>query len=236
MLLNVPSIAKLCDSNMGGLRLLRVIPLDGVQSIPTAVGHSITAAITLKPGASISDVFFTEDTGSFEEPAEIGEQGKLYRQRISVVIPKDAPEIADYVNLYDGMECICQYMDSNGFAKLIGSLSQPLRFEASFNTGTTAEERNAYTFSYRGSSYHKAYFYPYFINPVTGGRGYGFFSPSVSWGSIVGSIEDQTDLVNYLAEAIANIPPVAWGFISGNINAQADLVSLLRKSGYRPDL
>lgn len=236
MILSLPSIQKLCDSNMGGLRLLRVIPLEAVQSMPGAASHSLTAAITLKAGAAISDVFFTDDTGSFEETPEIGSQGKLYRQRLSVLVPKDAPEVADYVNKYDGLQVILQYMDGNGFAKLIGSLEQPLTFEANFSTGSTPDERNAYTFSYTGRSYHKAYFYPYFINPVTGGRGYGFFSPSVSWGDIVGSITAQTDLVAYIAAAVASIPAGTWGAITGNINAQADLVDLLRKQGYRNNL
>lgn len=206
--MSVPTIHKLCDTNIGGLRLLRVIPVAGVSAIPAAVGHEITTAITLAAGASIADVFFTEDTGSFEEDPQINDAGKVYRQSIECVVAKDAPGIADYVNRYDEMQCIVMYMDSNGFAKIVGSIAQPLTFRAQYGTGRTPEERNAYRFSYTGTSYHKAYFYTQFGNPITGGRGYSFASPTINWSQLGGLPGDSTDLINLIVELINEYRPL----------------------------
>lgn len=54
-------------------------------------------------------------------------------------------------------------------------------------------------------------------------------APSVEWGEIIGSIEDQTDLVDFIQ---GQIPAVAWGNINGNIEDQEDLINYLADNFY----
>lgn len=49
-----------------------------------------------------------------------------------------------------------------------------------------------------------------------------------SWGEIIGNIEDQTDLVQFIEE---NIQSVTWGNITGDITDQEDLVSYIEENG-----
>lgn len=55
---------------------------------------------------------------------------------------------------------------------------------------------------------------------------------SVTWGDIIGNIEDQTDLVQFIQD---NTPSVMWGNIDGNIEDQVDLVQFIKDNGLDED-
>lgn len=53
-----------------------------------------------------------------------------------------------------------------------------------------------------------------------------------TWGDIIGNIEDQTDLVQFIQD---NVPSVTWGNISGDITDQEDLVQFVQENGFSED-
>lgn len=55
---------------------------------------------------------------------------------------------------------------------------------------------------------------------------------SATWGDIIGNIEDQTDLVQFIQD---NVPSVTWGNISGDIADQEDLVQFVQENGFGED-
>lgn len=55
---------------------------------------------------------------------------------------------------------------------------------------------------------------------------------SVTWGDIIGNIEDQTDLVQFIQD---NISVANWGSILGDIEDQQDLVDYVAANGFGED-
>lgn len=55
---------------------------------------------------------------------------------------------------------------------------------------------------------------------------------SATWGDIIGNIEDQTDLVQFIQD---NISVTNWGSILGDITDQEDLVQFVQENGFGED-
>ena len=55
---------------------------------------------------------------------------------------------------------------------------------------------------------------------------------SATWGDIIGNIEDQTDLVQFIQD---NISVTNWGSILGDIEDQEDLVQFVQDNGFGED-
>lgn len=156
-MVNLASIGAPCGANVGGLNLLRIIPAFNVLSIPEAVAHIVETDVTLENGQNFLDIFFT--TGGYSEGQQNTEHGEFFRQSLSVYVPKDAPDVAYFLQQLTGIRCIAIYQDGNGMAKLVGSLEAPLTFRSDLDIQDRGNGQNGHKLTFTADSLNKAYFY-----------------------------------------------------------------------------
>ncbi|MDJ1468177.1 hypothetical protein [Xanthocytophaga flava] len=157
MSINLNDIPLDCGHNLGGIHYLRINPVYNVKSIPGSVAHVIQQPIQLYDPQHYADIWFV--TGGFTEVMTDEANGEYFKQAIQVYVPKDAPDLAFAIQELTGVRCICQYVDGNKNAKLVGSLEAPLTFSSELDTGSDFSDKNGYKLSFKTDSIHKAFFY-----------------------------------------------------------------------------
>lgn len=151
----------LCGSAIGGLRHFFVVAADDILSIPDALNYELPMPILLAPGAQLIQLEFPEDGAEFSENSAESDHGLFYKQKITLSLPKDSPEISSWSNTLGKVKyAVVIYCDNNGFWKIVGSQDFPLSFSSETDTGKAAGSKYAHTFIWNGESIDKSFFYP----------------------------------------------------------------------------
>ena len=145
--------------NTGGVRALRVWPASNVV-IPAYSGSVLTTPITLRDPRNYADIWFLPDSAGFTEPEDDNAQGDVYKPRLELVVPKDAPDLQEGIaRLRAVRHVVAAYADGNGLTKLVGTPENPLRFAAGLETGKRPTDRNGYPLVFAGQTPTPAPFY-----------------------------------------------------------------------------
>jgi hypothetical protein len=168
----LPAIQPLCGLNLPGLLgCLRVIPASNVLHVPLVMGSVHQGELVLRDPLNYADLWFQAGSGQFEESEDDDEQGPLYKQKLTIVTPRDEPDVAVAIAAYRAHRYfVALYQDGNGYTKLVGSPEWPLRFEAALSTGQRPGDRNGHTIVFAVNSPTPAYFYQHFPAPPAGNR------------------------------------------------------------------
>jgi hypothetical protein len=153
------SLPPLTGYNLGGIDQFWFIAVDQVQSIPDDDENVILQDIQLVGNAKFSVGYATQETLQYTENQNRDAQGNFYEQSLSGFYPKDQEGVA---NLFEGMAAerfIVIFRDNNGYYKLLGSLANPCKFTATFESGDSANGRNGYSFEFTRTDVAKAPFY-----------------------------------------------------------------------------
>lgn len=132
------------SSNLGGLLSIRVIRKDDVESIPDPVNGVIYGEITLKAGKEFVTWVVTLESPRTKSESRSSREGASKGNRLNFLIPKDRPEIKTQLDQAEADEFILIYTDSNGKAKIFGSLDTPVRFQYNHDTGGSFADFNSY--------------------------------------------------------------------------------------------
>lgn len=159
MALPLKHIYPVCGSNLGGLSVIRVIPVANVVAIPDPVAGIIQQPIQLLDDTNYADIFFPIGEGSFEEPQAEDEHGTFFKQKLKTFIPKDSPEFYDMYAALSGIKAIALYQDNNGFTKVVGTKDFPLSFSTDLNTGRRTRDTNGTDLVLSGDTDIRAPFY-----------------------------------------------------------------------------
>jgi len=153
------SLPPLTGYNLGGIDQFWFIPVDDVHRIPDEESNVIEQDIQLLGDAKFSVGYATQETLQFTENQNRDAQGNFYEQSLSGFYPKDQENVA---SLFEGMAAerfIVIFRDNNGYYKLLGSLANPCKFTATFESGDSANGRNGYSFEFTRTDVEKAPFY-----------------------------------------------------------------------------
>lgn len=153
------SLPKFNGDNIGGVHKFWFIPARQVDSIPEPNGQVIDQDIVLKSGAAFYEGYSTLETLRFEEDHEKSEHGNFYEQVLGGFYPKESPGVTQQFEEMAADRFIVIFQDNNNYYKLLGSLENPLRFEADMDTTDTPGGRNGYTFEFRREADKRAPFY-----------------------------------------------------------------------------
>lgn len=152
-------IEAFTGDNMGGIEKFRYIPADDVEEIPEANNHLIEDVIILKAGKQWYNAVCTLGTTGYSEKQAETDQGQSYDKSLTGFVPKDSPEMAALFDEMENQRYIIDYTDNNGYRKIIGSLTEPVRFKADGETKTDASGRNGHVITFYSLGSHKSYFY-----------------------------------------------------------------------------
>jgi len=167
-LIDLTDIFEPCGPVQGGLDLVKVIPVDFVVSIPKAKRHVVETPVVLKAGARWYDLWFSPSTGSFKESMGDDVQGEFVKPVVSLFSPRETPTVAYFASQFQGVRCLVVFQDSNGLARIVGSLEYPLSFKHESDTGSSFNSKSGSTFTFSGEQPEKSYFYLVTQMPNTG--------------------------------------------------------------------
>lgn len=180
--MQLPGIASLCGVNIGGLGggCLRVFPVDNVQLVPPVVNGLHVGELVLTDPDNFADLWFLDGSGQYQEPDEENEQGDRLQARLSITVPRDAPDVAVAIQRYRELRYfLALYQDANGLCKLVGSREWPLRFRGALSTGQRTGDPNGYTLQFAAEQPAPAAFYHTFAGSASERR---VFSAGFSFG------------------------------------------------------
>jgi hypothetical protein len=167
--------------NIGGVRGLRVWPASNVR-IPAYQGVTLATPLVLNDPGNYADVWFLLDSAGFTEPQADDVQGDSYKTSLQLVVPQDAPDIAEAIARLTAVRYfVAGYTDGNGLSKLVGTPDHPLVFSADLETGKRAGDRNGYPLTFSGIMPKRAPFYLALPASIPPSRRRAF-SPGFSFG------------------------------------------------------
>lgn len=149
-------INKHCDDNLGGIFLFKFIPLTEVASIPQAINSKVLEPLVVNSLGRWYDCYGTEGTIKFSEEIQNSPHGDYHAIKLTSFIPKDRIDITDQLEEMRNKLFIIDYIDNNGYRKLIGNLAEPLQFKYSLDTGSSVPNRNGHTIEFYGNAIKKS--------------------------------------------------------------------------------
>jgi hypothetical protein len=149
-------INKHCADNLGGIFLLRYIPKDDVESIVEPINGRVTEPVVLKANKRWFEFYATPETLKFNEEQQESPQGDYFKIKLTGATPKDRADIISAFNKMKKPSFIIDYTDNNGLRKLVGTITEPLRFKHSSTTGDKAPSKNGHSFEFFGDVIDKS--------------------------------------------------------------------------------
>ena len=149
-------INKPCGDNVGGIFLFKIAFTDDVQSMSLPINGNVCEPVELKSLARWYDVYGTEGTIKFNEDQQQSPQGDYFKVKLSASIPKDRTEVKNSLEEMKNKTFIIDYTDYNNERKLVGTLTEPLKFSSSLDTGNKIPSLNAHAIEFFGNALTKA--------------------------------------------------------------------------------
>lgn len=146
-------------NNLGGVLTFNFIPVDDVSSFPNLVNNKIVSPITLKTGAMWFKGYSTLEKTKFQEPDDDTPAGTIFKKAFTGFYPKDTEEINILFNQMRNRKFIVDYTDMNHVRKIIGTISEGLKFSSTLNTGEKVADLAGHSFKFYGDGTAKAFIY-----------------------------------------------------------------------------
>lgn len=136
--------------NLGGLLKMWAVP----KSAYSISGSTVTFSDT----SDIYEIYCTPESMQFSEPQETTAAGRHYNTAVSGFIPKDTKDVLNAISYMEGRPWVIIFRDGNGNFKLAGNKTEPLRINASLDTGRQVTDRAGYRMEFSGQTISRAVF------------------------------------------------------------------------------
>lgn len=159
---------------------VRLIPADNLATSPLVRDGQVVGELELIDAQNYCDVWFTPGSGQLTEEGDTTEQGRLYKLKLQLQVPRNAPDVAQglaQVLLVRDFVVLCQ--DHNGYTYALGSPSWPMRANTGLDTGSSLSAGTRRTLQLQSDNPYPAAFYQHFAASA-GAR--GVFSAGFSFG------------------------------------------------------
>lgn len=189
-------IARLSQSNMGGIAQLQVARKADVISIPEPVDGVIYGNLEFQQGKGFVRWMVADQTIEMSSETNDGRESTFKSNQLPFTIAKDRPEIKKMLDAATEDEFIVLYKDSNGKFKLFGTLEGPVRFAYNHSSGQSRSARNGYAcqFFFEGSD--NLNFYEGNIASAPGGAA----PVIIQWNGVFQLSAQPGDVVNIVSE------------------------------------
>lgn len=135
----LPQIARLNESNIPGLDLVRLIDVNDVDWLMGAEevwrgaspGVLPVGGFVPKTGETWVDFFFAPGTSSYNETMLKNVQGESWKHQIMMPIAFDSPRRAEAIRILSRGRWLALVMDGNEVVRLVGTKAQPLKLVSS---------------------------------------------------------------------------------------------------------
>jgi hypothetical protein len=155
----IPEIEDHCGANPAGLLAVYAVRTQAVLSIPRAVAGIISDDIVLRANITWSRIGFASESAGFEEKATLSGSGELFKQTVMLQVPKDSPEMVDYLNSVRQGTFALLIEEPDGGYRLVGHLDTPARLIADTLIDAKGSGRNAHPFQFEAVSRERCPFY-----------------------------------------------------------------------------
>lgn len=135
---------------IGGMGVLKFIPVSQVLIMPRVVGGKTTGELTLVEGASLFNAYSSPETLLFDEKKVKSVLGGYYNVSITGTYPFLSPSVAFYFNALSQGQFLVIAKDKNGITRLSGTLENPLKFTFDSTSGKTGGSVSGYNFEFYG--------------------------------------------------------------------------------------
>lgn len=106
--------------NLGNIKLISLIALDNLATIPEAVSGIISFnALSFNSGSAFQEIYFTPETGSFVETEDRTGAGNIWKKEINLQIPKIRSEIISGLQNFENRRNAALVTDMNGTSFLV---------------------------------------------------------------------------------------------------------------------
>ena len=189
-------IARLSQSNIGGLVKIQVARKADVINIPEAVDGVIYGNIEFQQGKGFITWYVADQSMEMISEGVDSRDGIVKNNQLPFVIAKDRAELKSVLDKALDDEFIVLYRDGNGKSKLLGSLSAPARFAYTHQSGTNRSARNSYNcrFYHEGNE-NLAFYEGNIANAPVGGA-----PVIIQWNGVFQIAAQAGDVVNILSE------------------------------------
>lgn len=142
---NFPTVT---GDNMGGLAIFYFIPFENVEDIPEHSNYVIDQDIDIASGTSWNKGLAEINSLKFQEKYKETSQGVHCEKKLEGFLPGDSSTIIDLFEEMNNKFFILRATDADGNEKVVGTIEEPLKFTASFATGTfNGKKGHHYSFS-----------------------------------------------------------------------------------------
>lgn len=118
------TIEKFTGDNMGGIVNIWAIPPSDIDSVE--LDENNVYELTLSSTDQVIKIPCSHESISLTENEVENDGGKLYKQQLEGIIPKDTPNIQYYINYIIQRYWVLVYKDNNDYFKLVGNKYLPL--------------------------------------------------------------------------------------------------------------
>ncbi len=136
--------------NLGGLLKIWAVPF-GIFSM---YGNTIN----FSSQANIWEIYCSPDSMQFTESSELTPAGTHFNTVVSGFIPQDNATLQEAIAYLEPRKWGVIFIDGNGFYKLAGNQTDPLRFTAEINTGKDTASLAGCSFRFSGKTKTRAMF------------------------------------------------------------------------------
>lgn len=149
-------INKHCEDNLGGIFLLRFIPSNDIETIVEPIDGRVTEPVVLKENTRWYEFYATPETIKFDEDQQQSPHGDYFKIKLTGNTPKDRAEVISTLNEMKNKTFILDYIDNNGTRKLVGTITEPIKFKHTSTTGNTVPSKNGTSFEFYGDVIDKS--------------------------------------------------------------------------------
>lgn len=153
------NIDAITGDNLGSLLDLRVARVADVESIPAPSNGVIYGDIALKSGKGWASWRVTRNTPRHRTTPRNAMEGEYESASLEFTMAQDRPFVRNMLRQSQGDEHIVLYKDANGKWKVFGSISEPVRFRYSHDSGSAIAQRNAYSCEFYADGASNSWFY-----------------------------------------------------------------------------
>lgn len=157
------TLRNITPENMGGLCSLLFVPKEWVAADAelSILDNKMKTPVTLIAGKTWLELKPFQQTLGFQELGKRTPAGTMYEVTIPGMFTGEYQDLNTKQNLFPYHEYVVIYISPQKEKKIIGTSKKGMTFISDFNTGVSASDRHAYTFSFQYNHEQRAAFYPF---------------------------------------------------------------------------
>lgn len=145
--------------NFGGAKGFNFIPVTDVSEIPYTINKTLNSSVLIKSGKSWYSGLAVLRSLAFSEKVIATNAGIHFEYLISGIYPRQNAEIASLFEDMQRRRFILDITDYNNERRLVGTISNGMRFSFEYQSGENVSQRPDYNFTFSLQDFKPAPFY-----------------------------------------------------------------------------